>query len=238
MIAKAITYLTAGDRFSMPGIADSKTQLSRMATGGLPLCAAGPGWGQSWLDVTRPPKHVADVSLSGTGFVEPKPGGSHPVRVAAQRFNGGLTITAAKAAELSSRAVPMAITDLPLVSMLKDRLHWHQARQKVLAENVANANTPGFKPMDLREPSGPGGRGARVELDRTSPLHIGFSAKPAGADPAKAARFETRPSGNAVNLEDEMLKTAANQSSYQLATSLYQKSLGMLRIAAGVRGSA
>ena len=44
----------------------------------------------------------------------------------------------------------MAVTDLPLVAMLKTRLHWHQTRQKLLAENVANADTPGFKPKELK----------------------------------------------------------------------------------------
>lgn len=134
----------------------------------------------------------------------------------------------------------MAITDLPVVSMLKARLQWHQARQKVLAENVANANTPGFKPSELREPAirNVPGVGSRLELDRTSPLHVASSGGAPGVESAKAARFETRPSGNAVNLEDEMLKVASNQSDYQLAASLYQKSLAMLRTAVGGRGSA
>ena len=132
----------------------------------------------------------------------------------------------------------MAITDLSLVSMLKSRLHWHQARQKVLAENVANANTPGFKPMELKEPDmakGPGAGG--IGLQQTSPLHLAVGPGSYGAATEKGQRFETRPSGNAVSLEDEMLKVASNQSDYQLATSLYQKSLSMLRIAAGVRGA-
>ncbi|MDB5558287.1 MAG: flagellar basal body rod protein [Enterovirga sp.] len=130
----------------------------------------------------------------------------------------------------------MAITDLPLVSMLKSKLHWHQARQKLLAENVANADTPGFKPMDLKEPGFAGSLGGALALDRTSPLHIGFSQARPEAEKTRGG-FETRPSGNSVNLEDEMLKVAANQSDYQLATSLYQKSLSMLRTAVGGRSA-
>jgi flagellar basal-body rod protein FlgB len=129
----------------------------------------------------------------------------------------------------------MAIKDLPLVSMLKSKLHWHQARQKVLAENVANANTPGFKPMELKQPGFAAALDGTLALERTSPLHIGFSAALDSVETAKDARFETRPSGNAVNLEDEMLKVASNQADYQLATSLYQKSLSMLRTAVGGR---
>ena len=43
----------------------------------------------------------------------------------------------------------MPISDIPIFSMLRTRMQWHQERQKVLAENVANADTPNFKPKDL-----------------------------------------------------------------------------------------
>ncbi len=46
----------------------------------------------------------------------------------------------------------MSIGNLPLVDALKARMSWHNARQRVLAENVANADTPGFRPMDLKAP--------------------------------------------------------------------------------------
>lgn len=130
----------------------------------------------------------------------------------------------------------MAVADLPLVSMLKTRMHWHQTRQKLLAENVSNADTPGFKPKDLKEPVfQPSGRpaGGLLGVEQTSASHLAGEAGQVGEDPTNARRFETTPSGNAVNLEDEMLKVSQNQSDFQLAASLYQKSLQMLRIAAG-----
>lgn len=130
----------------------------------------------------------------------------------------------------------MSVTDLPLLSMLKTRMHWQQTRQKLLAENVANADTPGFRPKDLGEPSfAPDGsvEGGALRVARTSPLHLASAAAPAGEDTRDAPRFEVRPSGNSVSLEDEMLKVAQNQADYQLAASLYQKSLAMLRMAVG-----
>jgi flagellar basal-body rod protein FlgB len=132
----------------------------------------------------------------------------------------------------------VAVSDIPLVAMLKTRMHWHQSRQKVLAENVSNADTPGFKPKDLTAPRFErGGRpiGAELAVARTSAGHLSAGPDRPGEDPANARRFETTPSGNAVNLEDEMLKVSQNQSDFQLAASLYQKSLQMLRIAAGKR---
>ncbi|MGP9821784.1 flagellar basal body rod protein FlgB [Salinarimonas sp. NSM] len=132
----------------------------------------------------------------------------------------------------------MTATGLPLLEMLKTRMHWHQARQKLLAENVANADTPGFAPRDVAEPRfGRDGRGVSAALApaRTSPLHLAGSADPRAAAQVDGARFEVRPSGNAVSLEEEMLKVAQNQSDYQLAASLYEKNLAMLRTAIGRR---
>jgi flagellar basal-body rod protein FlgB len=56
-------------------------------------------------------------------------------------------------AGFAGNSLPMAVTGVPLIAMLKTRLHWHQTRQKLLAENVANADTPGFQPKELRAPT-------------------------------------------------------------------------------------
>jgi flagellar basal-body rod protein FlgB len=139
----------------------------------------------------------------------------------------------------------MSVTDLPILSMLRTKMQWHQTRQKLLAENVANADTPGFKPRDLAAPRF--GRAAEAlsqpasaldggGLARTSPGHIavGGGDGPA-ADPRRFKGFEVRPSGNGVNLEEEMMKAGENQGDYALAASLYQKSLETLKIAIGKR---
>ena len=47
----------------------------------------------------------------------------------------------------------MSINDIPGLAALRTRMQWHQERQRVLAENVANSDTPGFKPKDLVEPN-------------------------------------------------------------------------------------
>ena len=132
----------------------------------------------------------------------------------------------------------MAISDLPMLAMLRTRMQWNQARQTVVAENVANADTPGFKPHDLTELRFDKGTG---QAQRTSPglalTAVGHMAPigqaQAGADPRKVKDFEIRPSGNGVNLEDEMMKAGDIQTDYQLAASLYQHSLTTLKIAIG-----
>jgi flagellar basal-body rod protein FlgB len=133
----------------------------------------------------------------------------------------------------------MSINDLPMLSALRTKMQWHQERQRVLSENVSNSDTPNFKPRDLVEPkfdaagASAGSMGA-LAMMRTSTSHIA----PAGAgqsfqqDGGKGG-FQTRPAGNAVNLEDQMLKVSANQMDYAAVTSLYGKSLHLLKTAIG-----
>jgi flagellar basal-body rod protein FlgB len=133
----------------------------------------------------------------------------------------------------------MAINDIPVLSALRTRMQWHQERQRVLAENVSNSDTPNFKPRDLVEPkfdrngasaSGPMGSLAMMQ---TSSNHLAASGGgPSFAQDRKGA-FQTRPTGNSVNLEDEMLKVSANQMDYAAATSLYSRSLHLLKTAIG-----
>jgi flagellar basal-body rod protein FlgB len=133
----------------------------------------------------------------------------------------------------------MAISDLPLFSMLRTRMHWHQERQRILAENVSNADTPQYRARDLAPPQfdrGPGGA-APLALRQTNGVHLtgAVGASSSQFQPAAAGRYEVRPAGNAVNLEDEMIKVAANQMDYQAAATLYQRSLGLLKTAIGKR---
>ena len=128
----------------------------------------------------------------------------------------------------------MAIMDIPILSMLRTRMQWHQERQQVLAQNVANADTPNYRPLDLVEQKmqlgAPGPTPLR--LARTDPLHLaGFTD--AGDFPNNPNQYQVRPAGNAVNLEDEMMKVAANQMDYQAATQLYSRSMGLLKTAIG-----
>ena len=140
----------------------------------------------------------------------------------------------------------MAITDLPLFSMLRTRMQWHQERQRLLAQNVANADTRNYRPQDLAplrfEPSKvamatPAGAGPATALRRTDPGHMNIAASVSGSQfqAASGGSMETRPSGNAVNLEDEMIKVAANQMDYQAVTTLYQRSLSLIKTAVGKR---
>jgi len=127
----------------------------------------------------------------------------------------------------------MPISDIPILSMLRERMQWHQERQRVLAENVANSDTSNYQARDLapldfeRQLST-----ASVNLARTNPGHIGGTGNGEGEFASEGgSRFEIRPRGNTVTHEDEMMRVASNQMDYEAVTSLYTHSLGLIKVA-------
>ena len=91
----------------------------------------------------------------------------------------------------------MGVDDIPLFGMLRGRLGWLSERQRVVAENVANADTPGYRARDLSAPADfsqalDGARG--VGMMRTSAAHIPSSpgATTGCADSAGATELWAR----------------------------------------------
>jgi flagellar basal-body rod protein FlgB len=134
----------------------------------------------------------------------------------------------------------MAINDVPMLSMLRTKMQWHQERQRVLAENVSNSDTPNFKPRDLVEPKFDDMVNAAAPqqafaMMRTDAGHIQASGVSEDFASDKGNGYQTRPTGNAVNLEEEMMKASNNQMDYAAVTSLYSRSLGLIKTAIGKR---
>ncbi|WP_244639985.1 flagellar basal body rod protein FlgB [Devosia pacifica] len=128
--------------------------------------------------------------------------------------------------------------DLPIFAALNDKMRWHQTRQGLLAENVANADTPGYQGRDLAPYSFSERLGQVSSADlgtrTTRPMHISVSSSSvSGHDARRLNSFEVTPEGNGVSLEDEMMKVTSNLMDYQAATSLYQKSVRILKNALG-----
>lgn len=134
----------------------------------------------------------------------------------------------------------MGISNVPLLQALAEKMRWHQARQTLLAENVANAATPGFKTRDLKAFTFGDELGgvlsmATVSHSAANPNQIAISSF-GGADgfgSQATAGFEVTPGGNSVSLEDEMMKVTANDLDYQTVTTLYTRSLRLIRTALG-----
>lgn len=132
----------------------------------------------------------------------------------------------------------MSISKMPLLQALTQKMKWHQTRQSLLAENVANAETPGYKGRDLKKYSFSEHmsnlRMSNVTTSATNAQHFNVAGQ--GQDmfgPKKMNSFEVTPEGNQVVLEDEMMKVAGNQMDYQAATTLYSKSIKLIKTALG-----
>ncbi|WP_306016744.1 flagellar basal body protein [Oceanicaulis sp. MMSF_3324] len=129
--------------------------------------------------------------------------------------------------------------DIPLLAMLRDTMGYHGARQRVIAENVANANTPGYTPNDIprsefeRVLAGQQAQGA-TGLRTTHAQHYGGDQGGGGSAQFKTERApdsETTANGNSVVIEEQMVDANENRMRFETALSLYQKSLNMIRMA-------
>lgn len=129
-------------------------------------------------------------------------------------------------------------TIAPLWS-IKRRLDWLGQRQQVLAGNIANADTPGYLPRDLRPLVFRDlvKRETPVRLAATDSRHLAGSAPRATqlADSRQSEMVEVTPAGNAVDLEEQMAKVNETAVSHKLTTQLYRKYLGLMRMAASTR---
>lgn len=125
----------------------------------------------------------------------------------------------------------MDLTSMDLFSLAEQRLDWVSRRQQLLAQNVANANTPGYEAHDLK-PFASLLQHKVASLATTNPLHLAALSDPAEEDRAETVT-ERAPDGNAVSLDAELTKLADTDGMHALAANLYTKYLGMFRLALG-----
>ncbi|HEY7979479.1 MAG TPA: flagellar basal body rod protein FlgB [Rhizomicrobium sp.] len=134
----------------------------------------------------------------------------------------------------------MQIADIPLLGMLRERMSWLNARQDTLAQNVANADSPGYLARDLKPMSFDdmmkrvNGGDRSSGLLTTDPRHINITGSQSDSfDGQDAPDTEASVTGNTVSLEAEMMKVSDTQAQFQAATNLYSKALSMMRTAIG-----
>ena len=119
------------------------------------------------------------------------------------------------------------ITDLELLKTYSAMAQHAARRHEVLARNIANADTPGYKAQDIE---------AFAEMYK--------AAQRGGAelnvDSAKEIRMAVfgaeSPNGNNVSLEDQMLKTAETKGQHDMALAIYRKTLDLMRMTMGRKG--
>ena len=134
----------------------------------------------------------------------------------------------------------MNLPDIPLFSMLRERMSWLNQRQTVLSQNVANADTPGFvardlKPIDFSHELESVSQNRITGLTVTNPRHIAAKTTTGSSDfdVTDTPDVESNPNGNAVSLEQEMIKVSDTQMQFQAAANLYGKAMNLMKTAIG-----
>lgn len=132
----------------------------------------------------------------------------------------------------------MGLNNLPIFAIMTKQMAWLTKRQEVLAQNIANADTPDYRPKDLlplkfRDMLRPSKlRG--LEMKTTNGAHMSQVLQKSSFRAATQKQtYETAPDGNAVVIEEQLMKVSENQGSYRLVTNLYRKHVNMIRIALG-----
>lgn len=141
----------------------------------------------------------------------------------------------ARSAELSQEGARVTLDQIPLFSMLKAKLGYDNRREQVIAQNVANSETPGYAPKDLKafDFHAAMQQGSGSAVARTHSGHLIGRVRPSAAlTPQVAPDGEEKIDGNQVVLEEQMMKMSDARADYDAAISLYQQSMTMLRTAA------
>jgi flagellar basal-body rod protein FlgB len=123
---------------------------------------------------------------------------------------------------------------LSLFDLADRRLAWISRRQGVIAENIANADTPKWQARDLPSFASTLGQQA-VALERTDPAHLAGQPTPVAGGQAQQ-NAEAAPDGNSVSLDEQMVKLADSDTAQSLTLGLYRAYLGMFRTVLGTSG--
>jgi flagellar basal-body rod protein FlgB len=130
----------------------------------------------------------------------------------------------------------MDMNKIAVFRMTTGKMGWLAERQRVLSQNVANSDTPKYQPKDLKAvdfkrlvQKSEGMQIARTHRDHRS---LGSEGQKYQVEKSRDP-YETAPDGNAVILEEQLIKAAKTTADYELMTSLYRKHVNMFKIALG-----
>ena len=120
-----------------------------------------------------------------------------------------------------------------LFDLAERRLQWADQRQAVLAQNIANANTPGFKPHDVKSFAKTLNGATTVVPMRTQPNHLVGTAGGTSQNEVIDRSHVQSADGNAVTLDEQLVKLADTETGHALVTTIYRKYLNMFSMALG-----
>lgn len=137
----------------------------------------------------------------------------------------------------------MTTENLSLLRAIGAKMDFLNQRQRIVSQNISNADTPGYLPQDLKEADfrrtlekvlPQQGSDPKIRMQVTNDLHMppdGTVAKPR-QDKQKMV-YEVAPVGNAVVMEEQLLNSSKTMADFAMMTTLYQKNIAMLKTALG-----
>ena len=131
----------------------------------------------------------------------------------------------------------MDLDNLKLFKLAMTRMDWATQRQRVLSQNISNADTPDYRPKDLNPVDFRQvlrhQMAAPVQVARTNPNHLKgtIQEQEKFRDISQRKTFEASPDGNQVVVEEQMQKVSDTRAAYDTAVTLMQANLKMLSIA-------
>lgn len=136
----------------------------------------------------------------------------------------------------------MTLATSPLYSMVNEQMNWLTQRQRVIAQNIANADTPNYQAKDLKPLSFKDEMSRarmNMQLTTTSPMHIPspHTANNTFAIQRSKRSYETAPMKNNVVIEEQMMKLNSTQADYQLATTVYRQFKNLYSTSLGKGGA-
>lgn len=133
----------------------------------------------------------------------------------------------------------MDYSQIKLFSMMQVKMAYLAESQDVISQNIANADTPGYKAKQLHEldfQKLARAEAHRLELRATSPSHsTGMRKAEDFRVETQRQTFETTPVENSISIEEQMAKLSKNQYEYTMTTNLYNKTAQMFKTAIGNR---
>ena len=138
----------------------------------------------------------------------------------------------------------MNFNDISLFTLMRGKLGYLSARQSVIAQNIANADTPDYRARDIAEPDfkkmamqAGNSPAQKLPMHVTNAKHMTVSGSMSAFEATERKNtYELNPDGNNVSTEEEMMKAAETQAEYTKVLNLYRKTTDMFKTAIGRPG--
>lgn len=125
------------------------------------------------------------------------------------------------------------LSNYPLLQLAGQKAAHSALRHGVIAQNIANADTPGYLALDLEPVKIPTSSMVSTSLRATRASHLSFDEYNTSPAPNTDPKSSIVPNGNSVSLEKEMIKMAENRLEHEIALSVYKSTLGIMRTSLG-----